>query len=108
MAKFVKIIIFVPVSDADKIRQVLGDSGAGKLGNYSYCSFSTSGIGRYKPIKGAKPAIGKIGRLESVEEEKVGVIAPKEKYKEIIEEIKKVHPYEEPAIEVYDLLYPEK
>lgn len=106
MRRFVKIIVFLPAKSADTIRQVLAESGAGKLGKYSYCSFSASGIGRYKPGRGARPAIGKIGKLESVEEEKVEVIAPKEKYLEIIEEIKKAHPYEEPAIEVYELLYP--
>lgn len=106
MGKFVKIIIFVPVNAADRMRQLLGDLGTGKLGNYSYCSFSTSGIGRYKPTKGAKPAIGKVGRLESVEEEKIEAIAPKEKYKEIIEKLKDAHPYEEPAIEAFDLIYP--
>lgn len=106
MSKFVKIIVFVPVEAADKIRKVLGDNGAGKLGKYSNCSFSTSGIGRFKPIEKAKPAVGEVGKLESVEEDKIEVIAPIEKYLEIIEKVKKAHPYEEPAIEVYDLLYP--
>ena len=106
MSKFVKIIIFVPVKDADKIRKVLGDNGAGKLGDYSHASFSTSGVGRFKPEKGADPAIGEIGKFEEVEEERIEVIAPIEKYLEMIEKVKKVHPYEEPAIEVYDLLYP--
>jgi hypothetical protein len=106
MSKFVKIIVFVPVSDADKIRKVLGDNGAGKLGNYSYASFSTKGKGRFKPEKGADPAIGEIGKPEFVDEERIEVIAPIEKYLEIIEKVKKAHPYEEPAIEVYDLLYP--
>lgn len=106
MSKFVKIIVFVPVKDADRIRKILGEAEAGKLGKYSYCSFSTYGTGRYKPVKGAKPAIGKAGKLESVEEEKVEVIVPKEKFTEIIKKIKIVHPYEEPAIEVYELLYP--
>lgn len=106
MSKFVKIIVFVPTEAADKIRQVLGDNGAGKLGKYSYASFSSRGIGRFKPEKGSNPAIGQIGKLESVEEEKIEVIAPIEKYLEIIEKVKSAHPYEEPAIEVYDLLYP--
>ncbi len=101
-----KIIVFVPVKNADKIRKVLGDSGAGKIGKYSYCSYSTPGTGRFKPKKGADPAIGKVGKLEEVDEERIEVIAPIEKYLEIIEKVKKAHPYEEPAIEVYDLIYP--
>jgi hypothetical protein len=106
MLKFVKIIVFVPVSDADKIRKVLGDNGAGKLGDYSHSSFSTKGKGRFKPEKGADPAIGQVGKFEETDEERIEVIAPTEKYLEIVEKVKKAHPYEEPAIEVYDLLYP--
>lgn len=106
MSKFVKIIVFVPISDADKIRKVLGDNGAGKIGNYSHASFSIEGKGRFKPEKGAKPAIGKIGKLEEVEEERIEVIAPIKKYLKIVKKVKEAHPYEEPAIEVYDLLYP--
>lgn len=106
MSKFVKIIVFVPISDADKIRKVLGDNGAGKLGNYSHSSFSFRGKGRFIPEKGADPTIGKVGELTETDEEKIEVIAPIEKYLEIVEKVKKAHPYEEPAIEVYDLLYP--
>ncbi len=106
MSKFVKIIVFVPITDADKLRKVLGDSGAGKLGNYSYSSFSFRGKGRFKPEKGANPAIGEVGEFEETDEERIEVIAPIEKYLKIVEEVKKAHPYEEPAIEVYDLLYP--
>lgn len=106
MSKFVKIIVFVPVDDADKIRKVLGYNGAGKLGDYSYTSYSVRGKGRFKPEKGADPAIGEVGKFEETEEERVEVIAPIEKYLEIVEKVKQAHPYEEPAIEVYDLLYP--
>lgn len=106
MSKSVKIIVFVPVKDADNIRKVLGQNGAGKIGKYSDASFSSKGIGRFKPETGSNPTIGKVGRLSEVKEEKIEVIAPKEKCSEIIEAVKKAHPYEEPAIEVYDLLYP--
>lgn len=106
MSKFVKIIVFVPVKHTDKIRKVLGDNGAGKLGDYSYASFSSRGKGRFKPEKGADPAIGEVGKFEEVEEEKIEVVAPAEKYLDIVEKVKKAHPYEEPAIEVYDLLCP--
>ena len=106
MSKFVKIIVFVPTSDADKIRDVLGDNGAGKLGNYSHSSFSSKGKGRFKPEKGADPAIGEVGKFEETDEERIEVITPIEKYLKIVEAVKKAHPYEEPAIEVYDLLYP--
>jgi hypothetical protein len=106
MSDFVKIVVFVPVTHADKIREVLGKAGAGKAGNYSFSSFSVRGTGRFKPEKGADPAIGRVGKYESVEEERIEVIAPFENHREIVEEVKKAHPYEEPAIEVYATLYP--
>jgi hypothetical protein len=101
---FVKIAVFVPATHADKIRKVLNDSGAGKLGNYDYCSFSTKGTGRFRGLKGSNPAIGKVGEIEKVEEEKIEVLCSRENYKDVLEAIKKAHPYEEPAIDVYPLL----
>jgi hypothetical protein len=101
---FVKIAVFVPATHADKIRKVLNDSRAGKLGNYDYCSFSTKGTGRFRGLKGSNPAIGKVGEIEKVEEEKIEVLCSRENYKDVLEAIKKAHPYEEPAIDVYPLL----
>lgn len=100
-----KIVTFVPVADADKVRNAMGDAGAGIKGNYSHASFSCRGIGRFRPLKGAHPAIGEVGKLESVEEEKIEVICKEEKVKEVIAAIKKTHPYEEVPIEVSELLH---
>lgn len=99
-----KIVTFVPVKDAEKMRQVIGDAGAGVLGNYHHASFSTRGIGRFIPGEEAKPTIGEIGKLSEVEEERVEVICQKEKVKEVVEAIKKTHPYEEVPIEIYQLV----
>lgn len=99
-----KIVTFVPVKDAQKVRMAMGDAGAGVLGNYHHASFSTKGIGRFIPDKGAHPAIGEIEKLEEVEEERIEVICQKEKVKDIIEAIKKIHPYEEIPLEIYNLI----
>ena len=96
-------MVFVPESHADTVREAMGIAGAGKIGNYSFCSFSSKGIGRFKPGKGANPAIGKIGELELVEEERIEVICKRDNLKEIIAAIKKVHPYEEVALDVYPI-----
>lgn len=61
-----KIVVFVPEKNADEVRNVMGQAGAGQIGNYKYCSFSSKGTGRFIPQDGAKPAIGQIGALESV------------------------------------------
>lgn len=102
--KFVKIAVFTPISHVDKIRKILNDSGAGCLGKYDNCSFSTKGIGRFRGLEGSNPAIGEVGKIEEVEEEKIEVICPYEKYEKVVAAVKKAHPYEEPAIDVYPLL----
>ena len=100
----VKIVVFVPKKHADLVRKAIGNTGGGNIGNYSHCSFSTEGVGRFKPLLGAKPAIGKIGKLEEVLEERVEFICSRTKAKEIISAIKKVHPYEEVAFDIYPLI----
>lgn len=104
MNSLVKIVVFVPITHADIVRKALGDAGAGEIGKYSYCSFSSRGIGRYKPLEGAKPTIGEVGKLEEVEEERIEVVCPKNKAKEVIAAMKKVHPYEEVALDIYPLI----
>jgi hypothetical protein len=102
-SKNVKIVVFVPERHADIVREVMGRAGAGIIGNYTSCSFSTKGIGRFKPEEGAHPNIGEIGKLESVVEERIEVVCPREKLEEVIKAIKKVHPYEEVALDIYPL-----
>src|SRR4030067_928831 len=68
---YVKIVVFVPETHADAVREAIGKAGAGKIGNYTHCSFSSQGIGRFKPEEGAHPAVGKIGKIESGREERI-------------------------------------
>lgn len=104
MNKVVKLVITVPESHADKVRQALGQVGAGHLGKYSFCSFTVTGTGRFLPEKGAKPTIGTLGKIEAVTEERIEVTCYQKDVDKIIAAVKKVHPYEEPAIDVYPLL----
>lgn len=103
-----KIITFVPIADAEKLRQVMGDAGAGILGKYHHASFSTRGMGRFIPAKGAHPTIGKVGKMSEVKEERIEVICDKEKVKEVVAAIRKNHPYEEVPLEIYELVNLEK
>ena len=102
-SNLVKIAVFVPVPNADKVREALGNAGAGKIGNYSFCSFSSKGTGRFLPEAGANPHIGSQGKLETVEEEKIETICPREILPEVIKAMKAAHPYEEVAYDVYAL-----
>lgn len=101
----VKIVVFVPKTHTDIVRKAIGDAGAGKIENYSHCSYSVDGVGRYKPLEGARPFIGKVGEFEEVEEERIECVCDKDKAKEVISAIKKVHPYEEIALDIYPLIF---
>ena len=102
-SKNVKIVVFVPGSHTDVVREAMGKAGAGKIGNYSFCSFSSKGIGRFKLESGANPHIGKVGKFEEVVEEKIEAVCPREKLEDVSGAIKKVHPYDEVAFDVYAL-----
>lgn len=103
MSQNVKIVVFVPLDHADRVRKAMGDAGAGIIGNYTYCTFSSKGVGRYKPEEGANPSIGKVGDSEAVEEERIETVCSLDKLHAVIEAIKAVHPYEEVALDVYPL-----
>lgn len=102
--KIFKIVTFVPIEDADKLRQAMGDAGAGDWGKYHHASFSTRGLGRFTPAEGTHPAIGEIGKPQEVREERIEVICQKEKLKDVVTAIKKTHPYEEIPTEIYELV----
>ncbi|MEK7529236.1 MAG: hypothetical protein AAB592_05710 [Patescibacteria group bacterium] len=101
---FVKVVVYVPLSHADAIREALARSGAGHIGNYDNCSFSTKGTGRFRGLEGSKPFVGSSGKLEEVEEERIETICPREKLDSVLAEIKKIHPYDEPAVDIYPML----
>lgn len=98
-----KIVVTVPMADADKVRQAIGEVGGGRQGNYSFCSFSVRGVGRFLPEAGAHPAIGKVGKLEEVEEERIEITCDDALTADVVAAIRRVHPYEEPVIDIYPL-----
>jgi len=99
----VKIVVFVPETHANAVREAIGKAGAGKLGNYACCSFSSKGIGRFRPQKGAHPNIGEVGKLESVAEERIEAVCERDKLTDVVKAIKEAHPYEEVALDIYPL-----
>lgn len=101
--RYVKLVVFVPLTHADSIRKVLGESGAGKIGNYDFCSFSSRGIGRFRGNKKSNPAVGESEKYEAVEEERIETIVSREILQEVIRKVKAVHPYEEVAFDIYPL-----
>lgn len=100
----VKIVVFVPLTHCGIVRKAIGDVDAGIIGNYSYCSFSSKGTGRFKPNEKANPHIGEANRLEEVEEERIEFICSKSKAKEIINVMIESHPYEKVAYDIYPIV----
>lgn len=100
----VKIVTFVPSENADMVRDALGKAGAGQIGEYSYCSFSVNGKGRFTPSDSANPHIGVSGQHEVVAEERIEVVCDKVNAKQIIKAMKTAHPYEEVAFDIYPLI----
>jgi len=103
MQQLYKIITYVPETHAAKLREAIAKAGAGKIGNYEACSFSAKGTGRFRPLEGAKPFLGKQGEIEEVPEERIEAVAVKEDVKAIIKAIRETHPYEKPAFEILEL-----
>jgi len=100
----VKIVTFAPIEDADKIRQALGKAGAGVIGEYTFCSYSSLGKGRFTPSSNANPHIGEPNKPEVVEEERIEVVCERSNAKSVIAALKEAHPYEEVAVDIYPLI----
>lgn len=100
----VKIIVTIPIEDVGKVRNAICEAGAGIIGNYTHCSMSTKCIGTFKPTDEANPYIGEKNNLEFVEEEKLEVVCDVNIVKNVISKLRKVHPYEEPAIDIIPLI----
>jgi hypothetical protein len=103
MASRYKIVVHVPTTHADAVREAIGSAHGGELGRYSYCSFSTRGVGRFRPEPGARPVIGSMGNLEAVEEERIEVTCAASVIGDVKAAIRRVHPYEEIALDIYAL-----
>ena len=103
MSNTVRLVVFVPTSHADQVRQAMGEAGAGQIGKYSFCSFSVTGTGRFKPGNDANPAIGEIGKMNEVKEERIEVVCAKDNVTAVVAAIKSVQPYEEVVIDIYDV-----
>lgn len=98
-----KLVVFVPEENSKQLKSALGNAGAGAIGNYSHCTFSTSGLGQFLPGENTNPHIGEKGKLESVNEVKIETIFPSHIEKKVLSAMFKAHPYEEVAYDIYPL-----
>ncbi len=98
-----KFVVFVPVEAAERLRSAMSEAGAGRIGDYDQASFTSSGEGRFRPLDGASPAIGEVGRAEVVQESRLEMVAGRELRGLVEEAMRAAHPYEEPAYDVIEL-----
>ena len=98
-----KLVVFVPVADADRLLDALAAAGAGRLGDYDRCAWSTTGLGTFRPLQGASPAVGEIGRVERVEETRLEMVLPRARRSAVLRALLTTHPYEEPAHDLIEL-----
>ena len=100
----VKITTTVPPKHLNKVREAMFENGAGIIGDYTHCSYSSKVVGTFKPNEKANPFIGKANKLEFVDEYKLELVCDIEKVKMVLDGLRKAHPYEEPAIEIQPLI----
>lgn len=106
--KIKKLVVFVPEDHHEQVLQALGDAGAGWIGDYSHCTFNTTGMGTFLPREGANPFIGKRGQLEKVNEIRIETIFTERIQNRVLEAMLAAHPYEEVAYDIYPLDLPGK
>lgn len=97
MEEFDCLVVYVPTADAPALRRAIADAGAGRLGNYAACSFSVDGVGRFTPLRGARPTIGSVGEPEEVPETRIEAIYPRGERDVVVRALIAAHPYETPA-----------
>jgi dinuclear metal center YbgI/SA1388 family protein len=101
-----KLVVFAPQDAAAPVRAAIAEAGAGRIGNYDHCSFSTPGEGRFRPLEGAHPTVGSVGDLEVTDEVRIEAVLPRRLRGAVVAAMKVAHPYEEPAYDVVELADP--
>lgn len=101
-----KWVIYVPQENAEAVQAAVFEAGAGHIGDYSHCSWSVTGIGQFLPHEGASPAVGSVGNVERVTEDRFEVVAPARTRAAVLAALRAAHPYEEPAFDIFAMVPP--
>ncbi len=99
-----KLVVFVPVEHHQTVANALFEAGAGEIGNYSECSFYSQGTGTFTPSDAANPFIGTAKEATLVNEQKLEVLVSTHQLGQVVQALKKAHPYEEVAYDVFPLI----
>jgi dinuclear metal center YbgI/SA1388 family protein len=101
-----KLVTFVPAEHVETVSHSLFDAGAGRIGQYSSCSFQTKGSGTFFGEAGTNPTVGQPGKLERADEIRIETVVPIAKIEAVIRALRQSHPYEEPAFDLNQLAAP--
>lgn len=96
-----KVVVFTPESDREGVLSAAFREGAGRIGDYTECSYTTEGFGTFLGLEGTNPTVGRAGRREHAEEQRIEVVCPRSNVPGVLAAIRDAHSYEEPAIDVY-------
>jgi hypothetical protein len=99
-----KLVVFVPREALDAVREALFAAGAGRIGEYEHCSWYTEGTGTFLGGEGTSPSVGRAGREERVAELRLETVFPADRQDDVLVALRRTHPYEEPAFDVYELV----
>ena len=99
-----RLNFYVPEKNLEEVKEALFDAGAGKIGNYEKCCWQTKGTGQFLPLKASNPAVGEVGKTESLIEYKVEMVCNGDKVKQVVNRLLEAHPYEEPAYDLVKIL----
>jgi hypothetical protein len=99
-----KLIVFVPPEALEALRDALFAAGAGRIGDYERCSWYAEGTGTFLGGADTSPAFGEAGREERVRELRLETVFPVERQDDVLAALRRAHPYEEPAFDVYERL----
>ena len=97
-----KLVVFVPTERAEALIDALAAAGAGTLGNYERCAWTTQGTGTFRPVAGADPAVGTVGEIAHVPETRVEMVLPRHLRSAVVAALRAAHPYEEPAFDLIE------
>lgn len=98
-----KVVVTVPLGYEDPVRRALAAAGAGKIGKYEGCGFGCRGTGVFVPREGARPFLGEPGKEERADETRWEVVVRRSALPAALAAVRREHPYEEPAVDVYAL-----
>jgi hypothetical protein len=98
-----KMCYFVPETHVEATKQAMFEAGAGRIGDYDSCAWQCLGKGQFRPLDGSDPFLGKKGEVEAVDEYKVELVCEDNLVRDALAALKRAHPYEEPAYEIYRL-----